>query len=272
MTAKGYALITGASSGIGVDLARELARAGHPLVLVARRGDRMQALAEEIQRDTGHDVLVLARDLSAPNAAAEVHAAITERQLALDVLVNNAGYGMQGRFLDMDFAAVEAMIRVNAITLSHLTQLCARDMAARGRGYVLNVASAAAFLPSPYVSAYAATKSYVLGFSEALRFELQGSGVSVTTLYPGITRTEFNQVAGARTPAIMDLSILSAAQVAQIGVRAMFRRRRAVVPGVINKVNAFFSGVLPRGWVTWMAGGLLARANAAPKELPPPAR
>jgi short-subunit dehydrogenase len=168
---------------------------------------------------------------------------------------------MQGQFLDMDFDAVEAMFRVNIVALTHLTQLFARDMAKRGNGYVLNVASAAAFLPSPYVSAYAATKSYVLGFSEALRFELRGTGVSVTTLYPGITTTEFNEVAHVKTPPAMNLSILSAAEVARIGARAMFARRRAIVPGLINKLNAFFSAVLPRGFVSFMAGTLLARAN-----------
>jgi short-subunit dehydrogenase len=134
-------------------------------------------------------------------------------------------------------------------------------MAARGRGYVLNVSSASAFLPTPYVAAYAATKAYVLSFSEALRYELRGTGVSVTTLYPGITTTEFNAVAHAKTPPAMDLSILPADAVARGGLRAMFARRRAVVPGLINKVNAVLSTVLPRGFIVTITGWLLGRAN-----------
>jgi short-subunit dehydrogenase len=258
---KGYALVTGASSGIGADLARELGRAGHPLILTARRVDRLEALAAELRASARVDVVVIAADLAAANAARSLHEAVTTRGLTVEILVNNAGYGMQGQFLDMDFDAVEAMFRVNVHALTHLTQLFARDMAKRGHGYVLNVASAAAFLPSPYVSAYAATKSYVLGFSEALRYELRDRGVSITTLYPGITTTEFNEVAHAKTPPAMNLSILSAAEVARIGARAMFARRRAVVPGLINKLNAFFSAVLPRGFVSFMAGTLLGRAN-----------
>lgn len=258
---KGYALVTGASSGIGVDLARELARAGHPLILVARREERLRALARELTAATGVEVVVIAQDLSVPEAARTLHEAVRTRGLEVEILVNNAGYGMQGQFLQMDFAAVDAMVRLNVITLSHLTQLFARQMVERKHGYVLNVASAVAFLASPYVSAYGGTKAYVLGFSEGLRFELRGTGVSVTTLYPGITTTEFNEVADAKTPAMMKLSILSAAAVARVGVRAMFRRRRAIVPGWINKLNAFFSAILPRALVTWFAGKALGKAN-----------
>ncbi len=258
---RGYALVTGASSGIGVDIARRLATQGYPLLLVARRKDRLEALAADIARDHKVDVVVLAQDLAAPDAASAVFEAARARGLSVEVLVNNAGYGMQGRFLDMSMAEVERMFRLNATTLTHLTQLFAREMVSTGRGYVLNVASAAAFLPSPYVSAYAATKAYVLSFSEALRFELRGTGVSVTTLYPGITTTEFNDVAHAKTPAAMNLSILSSDAVARAGLRAMFNRRRAVVPGLINKLNAIFCTVLPRGFIVHVTGVLLGRAN-----------
>lgn len=258
---RGYALVTGASSGIGADLARELAARGFPLVLVARRKDRLDALAAEITQKHSVRVEVIAQDLATPDAAESLGAALSARGCTVDILVNNAGYGMQGRFLDMDLANVERMFQLNVLTLTRLTQRFAREMVARGGGHILNVASAAAFLPSPYVSAYAATKAHVHSFSEALHFELRGTGVSVTTLYPGITTTEFNDVAHAKTPAAMDLSILSAAAVARVGVRAMFQRRRAVVPGLINKLNALFCALLPRGLVVRMAGLLLARAN-----------
>jgi len=204
---------------------------------------------------------VLAQDLAAPNAALTVLDAVTQKGLAVGVLINNAGYGMQGKFLEMSMPEVERMVQLNVTSLTHLTQLFAREMARAGGGYILNVASAAAFLPSPFVGAYAATKAYVLSFSEALRFELRGTGVSLTTLYPGITTTEFNEVAHAKTPAVMNLSILSANTVARAGLRAMFARKRAMIPGFINKMNAFFCTVLPRGLVVYVTGKILGRAN-----------
>ena len=259
--ARGYALVTGASSGIGLAIARELAAKGYSLVLVARRKDRLDALALALANEHRVDAVAIAFDLAASGAVPALLEAVRARGLDVEVLVNNAGFGMQGRFLDMDMAEVERMMCVNASAPSHLTQLFAREMVARGHGYVLNVASAAAFLPSPYVSAYAATKAYVMSFSEALGYELRGTGVSVTTLYPGITTTEFNDVARAATPAAMNLSILPASAVARVGVRAMFKRRRAAVPGFINKLNAIFCTVLPRGLIVYVTGKLLGRAN-----------
>lgn len=256
-----YALVTGASSGIGMDFARQLAARGYPLIITARRVDRLEALQTEISATHHVDVVVIAQDLGEPGAGKALYDAVHARGLVVGILVNNAGYGIQGRFLDMDMAALEKMARVNLLTLTETTQLFGRDMAARGAGHILNVASAAAFLPSPYVSAYAGTKAYVLSFSEAVRFELADHGVTVTTLYPGITSTEFNAVADAKTPKAMDLSILGPADVARIGLRGMFAGKRAVVPGIINQINAFFSQVFHRGVITWVAGRLLKAAN-----------
>ena len=202
------ALVTGASSGIGLAMARRLAAQGWSLILVARRTDRLAALQAELQAAHKVDVQLIAQDLSAPDAATRLFEAA--RPWPVDALINNAGHGIQGRFLDMDPAAIDRMLLLNVHSLTHLCQVFARDMQARKGGYILNVASAAAFLPSPWVSAYAASKAYVRSFSEALRYELQNTGVSVTTLYPGITRTEFNEVANAKTPPLMDLSILDA--------------------------------------------------------------
>jgi len=256
---KGLALVTGASSGIGEALARRLAARGHPLVLVARRKERLEALATSLRAAHGVDVRVEACDLAAPDAARTLMAALGGAPV--EILVNNAGYGMQGRFVDMAMSDVEKMVRLNVLALTDLTQQMAREMVARKQGMILNVSSSAAFLPSPYVSAYAATKAYVMSFSEALRHELRGTGVSLTTLYPGITRTEFNDVAGAKTPSVLDFSILSADAVAVAGLEALWARRRAVIPGVVNKLNALFSVLLPRGLVVRMAGYLLGRAN-----------
>lgn len=258
---KPFALVTGASSGIGTDLARQLAARGHGLVLTARRKDRLDALKGEIEAAHKVPVHVVAQDLSDPGAARALHEACRALGVEMGVLVNNAGYGIQGRLVEMDPAAIARMTQVNVHALTELTLLFGREMAGRGAGRILNVASAAAFLPSPYVSAYAATKAYVLSFSEAVRFEFAPSGVTVTTLYPGITTTEFNQVAGARTPGLMDASILGPAEVARIGLAGLFAGKRAVVPGFINKLNAFFSQVLHRGLVTFFAGRLLAGAN-----------
>jgi short-subunit dehydrogenase len=258
---KAFAMVTGASSGIGLAMARILAAKGYSLALVARRVDRLEGLAEELRAKHGVEVHVLGADLSAVGAAAELYAKAKSLGLKIEVLINNAGVGMQGKFLEMDLERVSAMFRLNVESLTQLTQLIARDMVAQKQGYILQVASMAAFLPSAYVSAYAATKHYVLAFSEALWFELKGSGISVTTLYPGITTTEFNEVADARTPGMMKMSILSAEAVAEVGIRAMFKRKRAVVPGTINKITAFFSRKMPRGMIIRSAGSMMKKAN-----------
>lgn len=255
-----WTLITGASSGIGLAMARQLAGEGWSLILVARREDRLNRLAEELRRP-GIEVVVLPADLSSPDAPAALCAACEARGLAVDLLVNNAGYGLQGKHLEFEPTRVAAMFRLNIDALTFLCSYFGPSMVARGRGYILNVASASAFLPSPYVAAYAASQAYVGSFSEALRFELRGTGVSVTTLYPGVTETEFNEVAGARHPPLMNLSVLSAEAVARVALRATFARRRVTIPGLINKINAFFSQVLHRGLITAIAGRLLESAN-----------
>ncbi len=256
-----YALVTGASSGIGVEIARNLAARGYPIILVARRKERLEELKAALIAAHKVDVVILNHDLAQAGAAQSLYDKVQAQHLSVAILVNNAGVGMAGKFMEMDMARIEKMFALNMTALTHLTQLFGRAMVAQGHGYILQVASAAAFLPTPYVSAYAATKSYVLAFSEALRFELLGTGVSVTTLYPGITTTEFNEHAEAKTPGAMALSILSARQVADIAVHAMFKRKRAIIPGIINKLNAFFSAVLHRGLVIFAAGTMMKKAN-----------
>lgn len=258
---KDYALITGASSGIGLAMAHELADQGYPLILVARRVDRLESLAADIRKRTNVDVCVIPLDLSEPDAAERLREETARRKLHTEILINNAGYGMQGKFIEMDTRKMAAMFRLNMDALTFLCREFAPAMVERKHGYILNVASASAFLPSPYVAAYAASQAFVGQFSEALRFELEGTGVSVTTLYPGVTTTEFNDVAGAKHPPLMNASVLTAAQVARISLRAMFRRKRSIVPGIINKINAFFSQVFHRGIITYVAGTLLKKAN-----------
>ena len=195
------ALVTGASSGIGADLARELARDGHDLVLSARSIEPMQALAAELEAD-GAGAVVIAADLSRPGGATELAGAIAARGLDIDVLVNNAGLGGIGRFDQMEPQRISDMLQVNIVALTELTRLLLPGMVARRRGKVLLVASTASFQPGPRMAAYFATKAYVLSLGEALAYELRATGVTVTTLCPGATATNFFKAAGANEIAL----------------------------------------------------------------------
>lgn len=258
---KNYALVTGASSGIGREIARILASKGYPLIIVARRKERLESLQKELSDQHKVNVVVMDQDLSKEGASRELHQKVIDGQFQVDILVNNAAFGIQGKFIDMDLDRVDEMLRLNITSLTHLTQLFAKDMVQKGNGYILQVASLAAFVPSPYVSAYGATKAYVRSFSEAVRFELKGTGVSLSTIYPGITTTEFNEVADGNTPPAMNMSILSAEAVAKVAVRAMFKRKRGVIPGAINKIVTFFGNLMPRGMLVNSAGNMMKKAN-----------
>jgi len=244
------ALVTGASSGIGLELARLLARGGHDLVLTARRRQRLEAAAEEL-RGLGAEVTLLVKDLAEPEAAIEIAAELRSRSLDVEVLVNNAGLGVFGPFASTPLEKELEMIQVNAIAVTHLTKLFLPGMLARRRGRILNVASTAAFQPGPLMAVYYATKAYVLSFSEALANETSGTGVTVTALCPGPTVTEFQKRANLeqtrlfRGPLVMD-----AATVARAGYRGMNRKRRIVIPGLGNNVLAQSIRFTPRRLVT----------------------
>jgi short-subunit dehydrogenase len=228
------ALVTGASSGIGIELARQLARDGHDLVLSARRAAPMHALAAELDAH-GADSVVIPVDLSKPEAASELAAAVETRGLLIDVLVNNAGLGGIGRFDQLEPRRIGEMLHVNVVALTELTRLLVPGMVARRRGKVMLVASTAGFQPGPRMAVYFATKAYVLSLGEALAYELRGTGVTVTTLCPGATATEFFKVAGSNTalqPA------MSASEVARIGYRALRAGRRVAITGILNRILA----------------------------------
>lgn len=235
------ALVTGASSGIGADLARHLAQRGADLVLTARRTDRLEALASEC-RLFGASVEVATADL-ADHAARE---ALAERFPSIDVLANNAGFGAFGPFAETDWTRLEAMLSVNIMALTHLTRLFAAPMAARGWGRILMVASTAAFQPVPLFAAYAATKSYVLSLGESLNVELARKGVKTTVLCPGVTETEFFDAAGQTRSAYVKRSAMSSAEVARIGVDALARGRSSVVAGSANAAMALGTRLAPR--------------------------
>lgn len=234
------ALVTGASSGIGADLARELARHGHDLVLAARRIEPMRVLADEL-RGLGAESTVIATDLSRPGAAGTLAGDLTARALTVDVLVNNAGLGAGGPFHESDRARVSEMLQVNVVALAELTHALLPGMVKRGKGRVMFVASTAAFQPGPSMAVYCASKAFVLSFGEAISYELRGTGVTVTTLCPGPTLTEFTDVAKTGSSALFEspfASVMTSAEVARQGYRALASGKRVHVAGLVNKMIA----------------------------------
>lgn len=241
------ALITGASSGIGMELAKLFARDGYRLVLVARRQGKLDALAEHIRGAYGVAPRVLSADLSDTNAPDQIFAELQSEATPIDVLVNNAGFGELERFAESDLERQTNMIRVNVTSLTHLSRLFLPGMIERQRGGLLNIASTAAFQPGPNMAVYYATKAYVLSFTEALAEELAGSRVRVTCLAPGATETEFGDKSGMTKSKLFKFAKpMSARQVARAGFRGFQRRQTLVVPGLRNKVGAFSVRLMPR--------------------------
>ncbi len=254
-------LITGASSGIGRALAQRFAAAGHSLILVARRQAALEALAEELRQTHRIEVLVIAQDLAEAGAAARLMEQINATGLEVDTLVNNAGLGYNGAFAESSLEQIQSMLQVDMVALTELCHLCLAPMKKRGHGRILNVASVAALLPCPQFAVYAACKAYVLSLSESLRYELRDQHISVTTLCPGATATEFHDVAGNEGTLITRL-MDSPEMVAEVAYRAMLRGRGAVISGWINKPLPFFLQWMPRSWAMGLAGRA-ARRQAA---------
>jgi len=247
------ALITGASFGIGLELARIFAREGYGLVLVARSADKLRQLAAELEKAHGTRSLILAADLTDPGAAAYVLDQTARADIQLDVLVNNAGFGQYGLFAENDLEQCLQQIQLNVTTLTHLTRLCLPAMIERKSGRILNVASTAAFQPGPLMAVYFATKAYVLHFSEALSNELQGSGITVTCLCPGATATEFHKRAKATGMRMLRTGSMDARTVAEDGYRAMIAGKPVVISGFGNWLVAQSVRFSPRRLVTAIA-------------------
>jgi short-subunit dehydrogenase len=247
------ALVTGASSGIGAALARLFAENGYDLVIVARSQKALQDLADDLSRRHGANVTVVPLDLSLAGAPGELMAALQRQAIQIDVLVNNAGFATYGLFAEIDLKIEQEMMQVNMVTLTHLTKLLLPGMIQRRQGRVLNVASTAAFQPGPLMAVYYATKAYVLLLSEALAEELRGTGVSVTVLCPGPTRSGFQERAKMEDSRLVQGQIMDVDTVARAGYNALMANKRIVIPGRQNQLLAFATRLLPRNFVTRLA-------------------
>jgi short-subunit dehydrogenase len=246
-TQRSTALITGGSGGIGLEIAKVLARKGFDLALVARNRDALEAAAGQIEGKNDVKVHVFAADLRRREAPETTFDFLRNENIPIEVLVNNAGFGLGGEFSETELTRELEMIQVNIAALTHLTKLFLPAMIKRRSGHILNVASTAAFQPGPLMAVYYATKAYVLSFSEALAEELRNGGVTVTALCPGPTRTDFAAVAQISSSRLFSLfGVANAAGVAEYGVQAMMAGRRVAIPGIRNKIVAQANRFAPR--------------------------
>ena len=262
------ALITGASSGIGRELARIAAKDGREVVLVARRIERLEELARELTQNFGVTAHSVAADLGDPASPARIFREVTERIGEVDLLVNAAGLGVHGFFADTVLEKELGTIRVNVRALTEMTKLFLPAMLRRRRGVILNLASTAAFQPGPLMAVYYATKAYVLSFTEALAEELHGTGVTATALCPGPTVTEFQKHAGMEdTPLFSGFLVSDAAAVARVGYDGAMRGKRVVVPGFANRFLSYGARIGPRRLATRVARKLQEKRSrgARPK-------
>ena len=252
-------LITGASRGIGAALADEFARHGHDLILVARSREELDALAACLAKRDGIRTTVMVADLTLEYASQELFDAVQGEGLEVDVLVNNAGFGNWGDFAETDLQTDVELLEVNMTALTKLTKLFLRPMVERNRGRIVNVASTGAFQPGPHMATYYASKAYVLSFSEAIAEELRGTGITVTCLCPGATRTAFMEQAGMGRLRLFRFGMMTSDAVARVGYRGAMRGKKIVIPGMSNRLGAFAVPFAPRGFVTRLVGWLMDR-------------
>lgn len=250
-----YALVTGASSGIGHELAKLLAKDGKNIVVVARSLDKLEELKTALEKEDGTKVVVLAKDLSDPKAPQDIFSQVEKEGINIDVLVNNAGFCVYGKFRETSLQEELEMIQVNVVSLIHLTKLFLRTMVEDKSGYILNVASLCAFSPVPLESIYCSGKADVLHFSEALANELKGSGVSVTCLCPGLVDTLFHERAGTKHARVTKRRMMDAAAVAKVGLTDLKKGKVISIPGLQYKLWPLFARVAPRSLATAIMRG-----------------
>ncbi len=251
-------VITGASSGIGEALAHLFAREQQTLVLVARRKDKLDGLAKALNSKYGVKVHVIALDLQQMGAAAQLMNEVSNLKLTVDTLVNNAGFGVSAPFAKSDASQTSGMMQLNMVALTELTHMVLPMMLERGHGRIMNIASVVAFQPCPYFAVYAATKAYVLSFTEALAEEMRGRGILVTAVCPGSTATEFHDVAHTKGSLLTQIQD-TAETVAEEGYKALNNGKSVVVTGLMNKPLPLVNRLVPRKAMTWATSKLMGR-------------
>ncbi len=252
-----WVLITGASSGFGVDYAHIFGGMKANLILTARRTEALNQLSSEISKRYGVKTLVIPADLATREGPGELYQRIKDQGLDVDILINNAGYGIFGEFAGTPWAKMEAMLGVDIFALTQLTSLFLKDMLARNRGHILLVSSIGAYQPAPTYAAYAAAKSYVLNFGIALNYELRHSPVKVSTLSPGVTATEFLQVAGQKPSLYQRLVMMQSRPVAEAAVKALLAGKPSYLPGLFNKLSVLLVRFTPMFLQTRMVDRLM---------------
>jgi short-subunit dehydrogenase len=240
-----YALITGASGGIGKEFVFLLAKNNFNLILVARSENKLQNIATELKNSYGVEIISLPYDLSKSESAQNIYKYIRSRKINIEILINNAGIGDYGAFVERDISKNMKMINLNINTLTELTGLFLKRMIKEGSGKILNIASTAAFQPIPNFAVYAASKSYVLNFTEALHYELKGTNVSVSVLCPGPTATGFETSANMKDSKLFKSGVMNAKVVAEIGYKGMMNNKMTIIPGFKNKIMAIMSSITP---------------------------
>ncbi len=253
---KKTALITGASSGIGWELAKLFAKDGYNLVLVARRKPQLEKLASELCEKYSITATVIEKDLSSPASPNEIFDELKKKSIHIDILVNNAGTQVYGEFHKTDLEEELQLLQVNLVSLTQLTKLAVTEMLKKRNGKILNLGSTGSFAPAPLNAIYCATKAYVLNFSEGIAKDLEGTGVTVTTLCPGATRTEFAKKARIENVRLFKSMVMDAESVAKIGYCALMNGKRFVVAGLYNKLMVFSLRFTPR-WLILKLGQML---------------
>ncbi len=255
--ARQRALVTGASSGLGVEFARLLAARGINLVISARRRDRLEALAGELRQAHGIEVVVQPADLSTWEGAQQLFDAIQAAGLRIDILINNAGFGYFGPFLEQSLEQINEMIAVNISALTTLTRLFAEIMSRQHYGHILQVSSFAALQPIPRYSIYSAAKEYVITLTQSLRYELRKTNVSISVVAPGFMPTEFHDVAHHKKSFLMKLLTIPSDYVARKAIAGMFKRKMLITPGVVYQINRLLLRLTPRRWASAISAAVV---------------
>lgn len=247
-----YTVITGASGGIGLEMAKEFASKGHSLILIARSGDKLQKLKQALEARHSIQVQLLIKDIAKPSAAQEIFEETQKQGWEVNVLVNNAGFGTYGLFQKTDWAQEHRMLALNIVALTDLTKRFLKPMVEKKHGRILNVASTAAFQPGPLMAVYYATKAYVLHFTEALANELKGTGVTASVLCPGPTASDFQSRANIdmQIPLFQAAGVMSAAAVARAAYKGLMKGKTVIIPGFLNQMTSFSVRFVPRKFVT----------------------